>query len=492
MTRQHDNSPPRSLNRHRNLASSDDQGLPPEIWAHIADYLQNDSASLSRHTRVCRQWQAIFERQLYRKVHVRSFCFKAEKGILSEQRFRWLTSGTNSRRRDYVRHVDYTIILPYWLRDYYSTKLVGYSEQNSVRLANNEAFKDAVWAIMDTLSEWGDDRRVTLRLHISWHDKGQEPQTEETSTYQWWKATLDGESVVRPYRVQFPDDGTLRLPEVSCVDQLISSAKIWPGAVLQCAQRCVALRELHLHLHERIRPDHTDFIFGHRHAIACGLTKLPPSIRVFQLGSLSNNSWSNVIPALNVLSKDGQDIFAVNLRNLSQNLRELELKETVIDWDFLFPLDDRDKPTALTLSLYWPYLEILKLECVPQSLPSGEWTCDFEPSAWVEEKVPDPMTAGMGIFLTEFMERGDSISRNIIHADKFHRLFISLGYAARRMPLLKFMKFSLELGDLVEFEFNSRDSPVIPYLISNGPSANFTMVWASYLGYRPDARVARA
>jgi hypothetical protein len=236
------------------------EDLTPELWAHIADHLQDDSASLSRSARVCRQWQAIFERQLYRKVHVRSFCFKAEKGILSEQQFRRLTSGSNARRQAYVRLVDYTIILPYWLRDYYSTKLVGYTEQNSVRLANNEAFKDAVSAMMDTLSKWGDDRRVTLRLHISWHDKGQEPLTEEASTYQWWKATLDGESVVRPYRVQFPNEDTSCLPKVSCIDQLISSGKIWPGAVLLCAQHCVTLRELHLDLHEMIRPDHINYI----------------------------------------------------------------------------------------------------------------------------------------------------------------------------------------------------------------------------------------
>jgi hypothetical protein len=122
-------------------------------------------------------------------------------------------------------------------------------------------------------------------------------------------------------------------------------------------------------------------------------------------------------------------MLAVNLRNLSQNLRKLELTETVIDWDFLFPLDDRDNPMALTSSLYWPYLEIVRLECVPQSLPSGrlpiqsscilsgngecllltqpgEWSCDFEPTAWVEATVPDPTTAGTEIFLTEFMERG--------------------------------------------------------------------------------------
>jgi hypothetical protein len=60
------------------------------------------------------------------------------------------------------------------------------------------------------------------------------------------------------------------------------------------------------------------------------------------------------------------------------------------------------------------------------------------------------------------------------------------------MPLLKVLKFSLELGDLVEFEFNSRGSLETPYLISDGSSANFKMIRASYLGYGPDARVARA
>jgi hypothetical protein len=95
-----------------------------------------------------------------------------------------------------------------------------------------------------------------------------------------------------------------------------------------------------------------------------GTYQTPPSIRVFHFGPLSNETWSNAIPAINFLSRDGRDMFAVNLRNLSQNLRELELTKTVIDWDFLFPLDDRDNPMALTSSLYWPYLEIVRLECV--------------------------------------------------------------------------------------------------------------------------------
>jgi hypothetical protein len=60
------------------------------------------------------------------------------------------------------------------------------------------------------------------------------------------------------------------------------------------------------------------------------------------------------------------------------------------------------------------------------------------------------------------------------------------------MPSLKFMTFSLELGDLVEFEFRSRDSSLTPYLIWEGPSKDFTIMWASYLGYKPDAHVARA
>jgi hypothetical protein len=73
------------------------QDLQPELWAHIAGHLQDDSASLSCYARVCRQWQAIFEQQLYRKIYVHSFYFKAEKGIMSEERFRRLTSGRNYR-----------------------------------------------------------------------------------------------------------------------------------------------------------------------------------------------------------------------------------------------------------------------------------------------------------------------------------------------------------------------------------------------------------
>ncbi|KAL2857272.1 hypothetical protein BJY01DRAFT_202529 [Aspergillus pseudoustus] len=62
--------------------------LPPELLEPLSLHLKDDTASLPRYARVCRQWQGVFERQLYRKVFVHSVCFKAEKGILSELQFR--------------------------------------------------------------------------------------------------------------------------------------------------------------------------------------------------------------------------------------------------------------------------------------------------------------------------------------------------------------------------------------------------------------------
>jgi hypothetical protein len=46
--------------------------LPPELWAEIASYLEKDRPSLAKCARVCRQWQPVFERLIYRKVKVES------------------------------------------------------------------------------------------------------------------------------------------------------------------------------------------------------------------------------------------------------------------------------------------------------------------------------------------------------------------------------------------------------------------------------------
>jgi hypothetical protein len=46
--------------------------LPVELWTQIALHLKDEVSSLPIYARVCRQWQPVFERLIYRKLKVES------------------------------------------------------------------------------------------------------------------------------------------------------------------------------------------------------------------------------------------------------------------------------------------------------------------------------------------------------------------------------------------------------------------------------------
>ncbi|KAL4963983.1 uncharacterized protein BDV14DRAFT_175470 [Aspergillus stella-maris] len=79
--------------------------------------------------------------------------------------------------------------------------------------------------------------------------------------------------------------------------------------------------------------------------------------------------------------------------------------------------------------------------------------------------------------------RGEyEIVRDVINVEYFHRLFISLGYAARRMPRLKTISFDVCVDPIIEFEFSS----------GGGGSTAATLTFEFQSGYTPDKRVADA
>jgi hypothetical protein len=63
--------------------------------------------------------------------------------------------------------------------------------------------------------------------------------------------------------------------------------------------------------------------------------------------------------------------------------------------------------------------------------------------------------------------------------EHFHRLLISLGYAARRMPRLKDMKFEVESQDKFTLYLSNKFDEI-------------TLGWHCYPPYQPDSRVAKA
>ncbi|KAL3482683.1 hypothetical protein BJX62DRAFT_245648 [Aspergillus germanicus] len=218
--------------------------LPVELWTHIAYYLEDEVSSPPIYARVCRQWQPVFERLIYRKLSVESEeGSQMGKGVMSLSQFQSLTSGLTQLRRSFLRHLHYTITTPYEIEDYRAMKLEDqrYSEKNHLK--------------------------VTLAVTVKGRDLTLEPETKEVEDLYRWQTVLDGEQwVIPPYHPRFPDDDEgLPMPSVSCIDELLfqknySYQRVYSGAALQIAEHCVTLRRLDLDLKETVRPDHLTYI----------------------------------------------------------------------------------------------------------------------------------------------------------------------------------------------------------------------------------------
>ncbi|KAL4862238.1 hypothetical protein BDV12DRAFT_190549 [Aspergillus spectabilis] len=459
--------------------------LPPELWTHIALYLEKDNSTLTNCARVCRQWQPMFEKLIYRNLKVESEDFKLQKGIVSLSWFRDLVSGTNQYRRSFVQRLEYTVIIPHDLSDYRTVKLEGYHDQNPVREANDQAFWAGMRLLFEFLSSWEKGPKFMLAPAVQGRDKALEPETEVREHAHAWEVELDGEEVVGPYRARF--SGASMLPRVTCVDNLsFDYGLIWTGTAVQIAESCLALQRLYLNMQDSSRPDHLWYMRDRRQAVASGLASLPSTLRVLEFEGGLEHPWSNTLPALDLRPANSKiDKFSSSLRLSSCNLRKLNLSSMSFDMDFLYPLDDSGRPTSHASSLHWPYLELIVLQAVPGHLPSGEWLFDYELETGDEEDFPDPAT-GDEIFESRWLREDYQIVRNIMNFEYFHRLFISLGYAARRMPLLKTISFDLCISPITEFEFSSGRRG------STGAGAKPSLKFESESGYTPDRRVAAA
>ncbi|KAL3457436.1 hypothetical protein BJX64DRAFT_293115 [Aspergillus heterothallicus] len=358
-----------------------------------------------------------------------------------------------------------------------------YDERNHIRRENDEAFEAGVQKLFRYLSFWEDDLHINLHLEALGREDILEPRTAEDIGLEKWENALHGEDVVLPYRARFPENDISAVPRSSCVRKMFVDADtgIWSGAVLQIARCCRGLQELTWINDETIRPDHLSYLRERRKAIAEELPNLPSSLREFVSCNNHDMPWTNVLPGLDLPNGEA-DILSTNIRQLSLGLRTIDVGNMPLAADFLFPLDDVCQPLSNT-HLAWPLLEHVKIDSFPYVLPSGTWLLDWNRWEWDEENIDDPATAGLEIFDSDWMIEKRQANRNIIRTEHFHRLFISLGYAARRMPRLKTMALSqTSTQSLVSCEMWFWFTPGFP------PALN----WDSDLDYKPDERVAHA
>ncbi|KAL2862786.1 F-box protein [Aspergillus lucknowensis] len=196
-----------------------------------------------------------------------------------------------------------------------------------------------------------------------------------------WQGVMDREHVVPLYRACLPDR-TSTLPQVSCIDGLLYKPRGYNIAW--------------------VRLDYLEFICKRRQVFAARLARLPSSLREFHYQYKFEHTWSNILHAL--------------------DLRPSNSKQS----------------NHFCIIPYWPYLERIDLDTVLDYLPSGEWFFNYELSPEDAEDIPDPAT-GNQIFESRWLLEEDLVGRDKPKPEYFHRLFILLGYAARRMPCLKWI-----------------------------------------------------
>ncbi|UDD61186.1 hypothetical protein AFCA_008568 [Aspergillus flavus] len=257
--------------------------LPLELIFEIAGILHQAGDCLVSYTTVCRRWQAAFEPFIYSNLIVYSDdAYKEDQKGISLAHFQKATTGSGLFRRAWIKRLQYDVLVPFELLDWTTHKKEGYSVDNPVREANDQAFQTAITALFETLSSWNQSHRLSLELGLLGRQMGEEPEPhtwgyEDAGEYRY-DYRNGREMSVPPYRARFHNNDASVLAYVPCVDKLSFTNEpsdgesdlrhrfhqIWAGAVAQIVQHCPTITQLHLNLDEWVRPDHIEYIRGRR------------------------------------------------------------------------------------------------------------------------------------------------------------------------------------------------------------------------------------
>lgn len=246
--------------------------FPLEILFQIAEFIEPCKRTpFTPYTLVCRRWQAAFEPLIYKRLNVCSDGFGVASGTLSLSQFQSMTSGAASRisRRYMVQSISYWIAVPYKLMDYRSIVpadgLEHYKEDNTVRNSNDEAFKNGMADLFNTLASWSGDHQFSLSLRVMGRNKTLEPGTRDILSADEEGRIKDRDTVVQPYRARFPD-GKCELRDVTCIRELIFSSGhwIWVGAAMHIARCCTRLGVLFWDTYEFVKRDNLHYMQARR------------------------------------------------------------------------------------------------------------------------------------------------------------------------------------------------------------------------------------
>lgn len=432
--------------------------LPFEVLLHIAECLEEDRNSLVQCTRVCMRWKAVFERLLYRRLHVLSNDLGASVGDLSLTRFQALTSAAGTARRSYIKHLIYHIVLPYDVGAWPDDTPDG--ETSPFQKANDAVFGVAIISLFTALRSW-ENTRFKLTFQLVGCLDSYELGMEETSV-----DGLEEESIPPPYQARLTSIELFKLPEIESIDKffvsdyLLGSVGIGNGTAIEIARCFPKLQSLELSL---ITHDDPDFQVNSRKGMSWpspflpragywqtgyfanyadvmsleliqGIKKLPPTLKTFRYSELYSEFMERELQSVDFLLGES-DMLTPTLREFSLQLRELKLIGVAIAPDLLWPLDQTGEPSSSTTEVFWPHLETIEL-CPAQYLPTGKtFLCVYYSISLLAHELDSRK------ILTKLTPKGELLFelvdfRTTIKHEIFHRFCIAMGYAARHMPRL--------------------------------------------------------
>ncbi|KAL3459226.1 hypothetical protein BJX64DRAFT_291477 [Aspergillus heterothallicus] len=421
--------------------------FPIEVLSQIAEYVSlfDDFSSLKQAASVSRKWKAAFEPFLYSSLQF--YCTvthgRAQQNSISVIN-RWTSGAAGISRRKMVRQLKCTIRVEYYQPEGDLTN----QKVSSIQSKNDRGLRIIVTSLFDILKTWDSSLSITMHLCVEYIPLKPRPGNRMHDVV---------ESIKPPAPV-------ISIPDVQCIRRLSfemdQNPRDEPFCILlethfDIVRHCTALDELHIpFLNEGMQKTAGRSVEQERDALAKSLNSLPSSLRSFSV-------WHTPLSALSLLdlgsTKD--DLLATNMGSLTFRLRYLKLYRAVLAPDFLFPLDASYNP--IDYGRYWPNLELIQNDQDPGFTTAGEWD------------------------LVETNIVNESTSPSAENLDRFHRVFISCGHAARKMPRLATLDFTTGTDS-----FNGKYSI---FRFSNDRSTRtVTATWKSTTGYKPDDRVAKA
>ncbi|RDW86521.1 uncharacterized protein DSM5745_03163 [Aspergillus mulundensis] len=466
--------------------------LPVEILDNIIFYLgvpnnpsgprelakEWRSLQLAPYSVVSRQWQAVVERHIWRKIVLRRRDSVKDFEAL-------MTDETSCHRAKYIRQILWDPALQGETQDH---RREYEAEERSMVKTHDEwrTFYQRKWLeplqkLFKILCSW-DENHPGIQLSIAsgreeyyrygpYHELLDDPRT--LTIDQFFK--LEGR--LMPYLMRLTEDALDGFPRPSCVTTLVLhdfiTSTVRPETFVMLSQCLPRVREVRFGEGTAIPQGILVALREQRQGATKYLPMLPEFVEslVYQVPFIREFADNPFINAVDYSTTAGLDDFSIALRGLSMRLRSLVLSGVRINSSLFWPSPEENNP----IEPYWPKLEELRVYNMPPFKTDGEWMLDNDLS-----QSPNTEHDLSDIGFWDYAERGFA-PRQIAQSHEFDKILQAMGQAARNMPQLRYMHFALPVPD--ETDEPDLEAPGALYFWRNETSGRCCLNIAPNWGY---------